>query len=98
MIKGWKPGLTLERRNNELGYFKDNCYWATRKQQARNRRSNCLITAFGKTQCIVAWSEETGIPESTIRWQITHGWTSEKVLMTPVKKQKKRRKKNERNY
>jgi hypothetical protein len=36
---GWKPKhLTLERRNNNKGYFKGNCYWATRDEQSRNSR------------------------------------------------------------
>lgn len=29
---------TLDRKNNELGYSKDNCRWATRSEQNRNRR------------------------------------------------------------
>ena len=29
--------LTIERRNNGLGYFPENCYWATKIEQARNR-------------------------------------------------------------
>jgi len=33
-----KPELTLERRNNDKGYTKDNCYWGTRTEQSRNRR------------------------------------------------------------
>lgn len=32
------PGLSLERRNNSLGYSKRNCYWATASQQMKNRR------------------------------------------------------------
>ena len=33
-----KEGLTLERKNNDLGYSLDNCYWASRNQQMINRR------------------------------------------------------------
>lgn len=31
-------GMTLEREKNDEGYSKDNCVWATRSTQAKNRR------------------------------------------------------------
>ncbi len=34
------PGLTLERKDNDKGYSKDNCEWATPTQQAHNKRNN----------------------------------------------------------
>jgi hypothetical protein len=39
MFPTWKPGLTLDRIDNEKGYEKSNCRWATRYQQIHNRRT-----------------------------------------------------------
>ena len=37
------PGLTLERKDNNKGYVIGNCKWATRKEQANNRRNSRLL-------------------------------------------------------
>jgi len=36
---GVRPeGMTIDRKENDLGYFKENCKWSTPKEQANNRR------------------------------------------------------------
>lgn len=40
---GERPtGSSIDRIDNNLGYFKDNCRWSTAEQQCQNRRSNRL--------------------------------------------------------
>lgn len=38
-------GLTLERKDNEKGYSKENCVWATASAQAYNRRLSSKNTS-----------------------------------------------------
>ncbi len=90
MGKNWEPGITIERKDNDKGYFPKNCYWATRKEQARNRRNNRLILYCGKLQCLAVWSEETGILSETLSARIyRYGWSIRKAFTTPVRKRKK---------
>lgn len=82
---GTRPsGLTLERRDNNKGYCKDNCYWATRTEQSRNTRGNVLITAFGQTKCIVEWHEDFGIPQLAIARRIRRGVPPEIAVTAPT--------------
>ncbi len=76
----------LDRIYNNKGYYKDNCRWATKKEQARNRRNNNLITAFGKTKCLVEWSEATGITWTTLYARIyKYNWSVMDALTIRVR-------------
>lgn len=50
------PLHTLERKNNNKHYEKRNCYWATRRQQARNRGSyhKCNMATADKIRKLYA--------------------------------------------
>lgn len=74
----------IERTNNSLGYSKENCKWATSKEQTRNRRSNHLISHNGKTKPMIEWAEEFGINYYILSKRIRRGWSIQKSLETPI--------------
>ena len=85
------PGYTLERRENEEGYHPDNCYWATREQQARNRRNNRRVTYKGKRWLFVELCEEYNMPRGIVYARYYRcGWTLEEALTTPMGEKRKR--------
>ena len=76
------PGYSIERKKAELGYFKDNCEWATVLTQARNKTSTRRVIYDGREMCIGELAELTGQPYMRLWTRIVeYGWSAERAVL-----------------
>ncbi len=76
-----RPGrLTLDRNDNSLGYFKENCRWTTYKTQQRNRRDNKVVTFNGISRPLPEWTEILGLKYGTVLKRLHYGWSVERAF------------------
>lgn len=74
-------GLTLERLDNAKGYEPNNCVWATRKEQQRNRRNTLKVSFRGELRPLAEVAEAHGKPYHLVWDRIFRsGWSVEKAV------------------
>lgn len=72
--------MTLDRINNNLGYFKENCRWTTNRVQQRNRNNNISLIHNGETMLVIEWSERIGIKYGTVWARLKKGLSIDLIL------------------
>lgn len=87
---------TIDRIDNEEGYFPDNCRWITIQEQQYNKRGNRHITHNGETMTIAEMAKKYGMDDNLFRDRLRYGWSMEDILSRPKEVHTQRRYQNER--
>lgn len=74
------PGTSIDRVNNDKGYSKENCRWATAQQQAENKRGIRQIDWNGKTYTLTGLAKEVGLPVKTLAYRLDTGMALAQAL------------------
>lgn len=79
---GYKPSRnhSIERTDNNKGYNKNNCVWATRIEQCSNKSNNRKFLYKGQELTVTEISRRSGIGRSKIsNWANRSGYSKEKI-------------------
>lgn len=88
MIKDYKPGLTIERKDVNGNYEKENCVWITRSKQANNRRCSIWIDTLEGRMTIQQARKIAGISWPAMYVRVKQKWPIEKLLIPRSFRQK----------
>ena len=68
------PGLSIDRIDNSKGYYKENCRWASRGEQANNTRRSRKIEFNGEVKTLSQWADLLQINYGTLQTRLDSGY------------------------
>lgn len=78
------PDLEIDRIDNDGGYCKSNCRWATRSIQVSNTRRNRYYTYKGVKTTITEIAKQVGINVMTLKYRLNNGRSLEDAIAKPI--------------
>jgi hypothetical protein len=79
-------GYSIDRRDNDGPYCKDNCFWNVHQKQCRNRRSTIYVDLGDERHKLIDLVEQAGLKWHTVYARLfAYGWTVEEALTTPTR-------------
>lgn len=92
---GYKDGLSLDRIDNNQGYYPDNCRWVEWKKQCNNRSSNILIEYNGEIKTLKEWQEILNFDYNLVNERISvYGYSFKDAISLPKHSKRKYIKEN----
>jgi len=75
----WKPGLELDRIDNDKGYSPENCRFISHKEQMNNTRRSRVIEYLGRKMSLSEFAGLVGRKPNTIIWNLRRGWSINEI-------------------
>ena len=76
----YKPGLWIDRTDNNGNYTPDNCRWVSTRVSAENRRGAVLITFEGEVMNVSEAARRSGVADSKLRHRLKRGFPESKLF------------------
>lgn len=79
-------GLSIDRKDNDGPYSKDNCRWATREEQSRNTRRNRRYVFHGEELIIMDAARKYGMQYLTLWLRLNKGMSPDEAVTIPLRR------------
>jgi hypothetical protein len=81
MFPSWKPGLSLDRIDNDGHYNRSNCKWSTQAEQRGNAGDTHKVSINGFNGCLSHATRILGIPYKACQYRIyKYGETAQQAI------------------